>query len=133
MNNKGIAISSVLYIILVLFIALLYGVLGIITSGQKSFDKAKEKVEESLNNFKGDLKAPSINYEITNNIAKIYFNDDKLVSYYAILETDSEPNSWIDIDPSSIYELEYEIVLGNTYYVFARDNDGNITKITFET
>ena len=133
MNNKGMAISSILYIILVLFVALLYGVLGLITSGQRAFNKAKDQVEESLNNFSEIIKAPTINYTVTDNIAKIYFADDKFVSYYVISNIDEEPTNWIDIQPVSKYELEYEIDLGNTYYVFARDDEGNVTKISFNT
>lgn len=132
MNNKGMAISSVLYIILVLFIALLYGVLGLITSGQKAFNKAKENVEESLNNDIENKKKPIINYSISGNNAKIYFSDNSLVSYYAILETNTEPTIWVDIEPVAKYELDYTVSSGKTYYVFVRDDDGNVSTISFE-
>lgn len=133
MNNKGMAISSILYIILVLFIALLYGVLGLITSGQKAFNKAKEDVEKSLNEDIKETQKPTISYSVSGNTAKIYFSDDGLVSYYAILETNTLPSSWIDIKPSSKYELDYTIASGKTYYIFVRDDDGNVTTLSFSS
>lgn len=132
MNNKGMAISSVLYIVLVLFIALLYGVLGLITSTQQSFNKVKDEVEYSLNNDIVKLNNPTIGYSINENIAKIYFVDNKLVSYYAILNDDSYPTEWIDIEPSPKYELEYELTIGKSYYIYVRDNEGNVSNISFE-
>lgn len=132
MNNKGMAISSILYIILVLFIALLYGVLGLITSTQQSFNKAKEEVEYNLNNDIAKLNNPTIGYSVSDNTAKIYFVDNKLISYYTILDSNIEPTNWIDIDPTPKYELEYELEVGKTYYVYVRDNEGNISSISFE-
>lgn len=132
MNNKGMAISSILYIILVLFIALLYGVLGLITATQQSFNKVKGEVEYSLNNDVAKFNIPTIGYSISEDTAKIYFVDNKLVSYYAILESDIYPNEWIDIEPSPRYELEYTLTPGKTYYVYVRDDEGNISNISFE-
>ena len=129
MNNKGMVISSILYIVLVLFIALLYGVLGLITSTQQSFNKVKEEVEYNLNNDIAKLNNPTIGYSISDNIAKIYFVDNKLVSYYAILDNDTYPTEWIDIEPSPKYELELEIVEEKTYYVYVRDDEGNVSSI----
>ena len=129
MDNKGMAISSILYIVLVLFIALLYGVLGLITSTQQSFNKVKEEVEYNLNNDIAKLNNPTIGYSISDNIAKIYFVDNKLVSYYAVLDNDTYPTEWIDIEPSPKYELELEIVEEKTYYVYVRDDEGNVSSI----
>lgn len=132
MNNKGMAISSILYIILVLFIALLYGVLGLITATQQSFNKVKEEVEYELNNDLRKVNNPTIGYSISGNVAKIYFADNKLISYYAILEVDSYPSTWIDIEPVPKYEIEYNLTLGKKYYVYVRDNEGNVSSISFE-
>lgn len=129
MNNKGMAISSILYIVLVLFIALLYGVLGLITSTQQSFNKVKEEVEYNLNVNVSKFNIPTIGYSINENIVKIYFVDNKLVRYYAILDNDTYPTEWIDIDPIPRYELEYELEEGKTYYVYARDDEGNVSNI----
>ena len=132
MNNKGMAISSILYIVLVLFIALLYGVLGLVTSTQQSFNKVKEEVEYNLNNDISKVNIPTIGYSVSENVAKIYFVDNKLVSYYAILNTDTTPTNWIDIEPSPKYEMEYNLEVGKTYYVHVRDNEGNVSKIIIE-
>ena len=50
MNNKGMAISSILYTILILFLALLFGILGLISSSKATFDTLKERLYTDLNN-----------------------------------------------------------------------------------
>lgn len=50
-NRSGMAISSILYSILVLFLVLLFGVLTLLASGKYSFDKLKTQI---INKLSGD-------------------------------------------------------------------------------
>lgn len=49
LNNKGFAISGILYSIMVLFLMLLLSILGILGSRKATLDKSKKEVLESLN------------------------------------------------------------------------------------
>lgn len=49
MNNKGMAVSGILYTLLVLFIALIFGILGLISSSKTTYDKLKHSVGDRLN------------------------------------------------------------------------------------
>ena len=53
-NNKGMAISGILYSILVLFIVLLFGILVILASSKNTFDKIKNNVSEKLDGNKNN-------------------------------------------------------------------------------
>ena len=48
MNNKGFAISSIMYSILVVFLILLLGILGMLGSRKVILDKVKKDLKESL-------------------------------------------------------------------------------------
>ena len=50
-NKSGMAISSILYSILVLFLVLLFGILTLLASGKYSFDKLKAQI---INKLSGD-------------------------------------------------------------------------------
>ena len=81
LNNTGFAISGVLYSLLILFLALFIGVLGILASTKFSYDKVKNDVFNKLGNiaYKDDilngadpvLKAGMIPVTISNN-GKVY-------------------------------------------------------------
>ena len=81
LNNKGFAISGVLYSLLILFLALFIGVLGILASTKVSYDKVKNDVFNKLGNiaYKDDilngadpvLKTGMIPVTISNN-GKVY-------------------------------------------------------------
>ena len=50
MNNKGFAVSGVIYSILILFLILIFGVLGILGSRKLILDKLKNDIMNDLNN-----------------------------------------------------------------------------------
>jgi len=50
LNNKGMAISGILYSILVLFLVLLFGILALLASGKYTFDKLKTDITSKLSN-----------------------------------------------------------------------------------
>jgi hypothetical protein len=60
LNNKGMALSSILYTLLVLFLALLFGILGIIPSGNFTLNKLKNDIITKLDN--GIIDNSTINY-----------------------------------------------------------------------
>lgn len=49
LNNKGIAISGILYTLLVLFVALIFGILGLVSSSKITYDNFKIKLNNRLN------------------------------------------------------------------------------------
>lgn len=49
LNNKGMAISGILYTILILFIVLIFGVLSVLASSKYSFDRFRSDIMERLN------------------------------------------------------------------------------------
>ena len=51
MNNKGFAISSIMYSILIVFLILLVGILGMLGSRKVILDKLKKDLKEELNNM----------------------------------------------------------------------------------
>lgn len=48
-KNRGLAISSILYTLLVLFLALLFGILGLITASKVTYDSYKTNLGNRLN------------------------------------------------------------------------------------
>ncbi|MBE6149417.1 MAG: hypothetical protein E7170_01675 [Firmicutes bacterium] len=50
MNNKGFAISSIIYAILILFLALIVGILGLLGNRKIILDKLKDNVIAKINN-----------------------------------------------------------------------------------
>lgn len=48
-KSKGLAISSILYTLLILFLALLFGILGLITSSKATYDSYKNNLGNRLN------------------------------------------------------------------------------------
>ena len=55
LNNKGMAISGILYSILVLFIVLVFGLLSLLASTKYSFDKFKHDLKEKLETLEFEL------------------------------------------------------------------------------
>lgn len=54
MNNKGLAISGILYSIFILFLMLLFAILGVLGSRKVILDKTKKEIFETLNNENKD-------------------------------------------------------------------------------
>lgn len=49
LNNKGFAISSVMYSLLILAVSLMFGILAIIISRKMTLDRVKDRVKETVN------------------------------------------------------------------------------------
>ena len=131
LNNKGFAISGVLYSLLILFLALFIGVLGILASTKFSYDKVKNYVFNKLGNiaYKDDilngadpvLKAGMIPVTISNN-GKVYkanlknkwYDYDTKMWANAVMVTDTNRNTYLSA--SSGTEIKEEDIL--TYFVW---------------
>jgi len=59
LNNKGFAISTLMYSLLILAVSLMFGILAILVSRKMTLDKIKEKVKEQVN---GTIQTVSDNY-----------------------------------------------------------------------
>ncbi|HPF83198.1 MAG TPA: glycine rich domain-containing protein [Bacilli bacterium] len=128
MNNKGLALSSILYTLLVLFLALLFGILGLITSGKLSLDKIKTNVSNKLNKTTEISNIPKIEVSLKRYDLTAMFSDDNLIVAYAITTTNQTPSTWNEINtPSASYALKYKVPGNNTYYIYVKDDANNIT------
>ena len=66
LNNKGFAITGILYSVLILFLALLLGILGIISSRKILLDKTKSEIINKLNDVNiGEIALPGVDVKIT--------------------------------------------------------------------
>ena len=95
MNNKGFAISGIVYSVLILFLLLIFAILGILGSRKMVLDKLKNEVISELNN------------EYLNNI----YMDNSGANYPRLVDNmipvlyDEEANSWVYAD---IYKKWYD-------------------------
>lgn len=53
------------------------------------------------------------------------------VRYYAVSNSADKPTKWIEIDSSSKYYLNYSVHQNGVYYIWVKDNHGNINKRSF--
>ena len=60
LNNKGMAISGILYSLLVLFIVLIFGVLALLANSKFSFDKFRNDLTARLNGDIADIPSGEI-------------------------------------------------------------------------
>ena len=66
LNNKGFAITGILYSVLILFLALLLGILGIVSSRKILLDKTKSEIINKLNDVNiGEIALPGVDVNIT--------------------------------------------------------------------
>lgn len=79
MNNKGFAVSGIIYGILVLFIILLIALLSMFNSRKTVLDELKEKV---LNQVGSNIELKEFSYDKTN---EIYEHKIQLKGYYNII------------------------------------------------
>ena len=146
MNNKGMAISSILYTILVLFLVLLFGILGLISSAKTTFDALKNKLYADLNE-----RPPQLLY-VDDDGGDITFKvlSKKYIDSYYVTETqdnltlDQFNNLKTDLtDPLEKFNITYQIPSSYGNYIYLRsihsvlykyyvqiDNSTSTTKVT---
>ena len=147
MNNKGMAISSILYTILILFLALLFGILGLISSAKTTFDSLKEKLYMDINNNMPDVLVSAntddptkLNLTISSRkyIDSYYITssndipDDQIRASGIKLESPSATISFIQSPDSPIYYLYLKDIHDNLYkYKVKIDASGPKDPYTF--
>ena len=115
-----------MYTLLVLFLALLFGILGLISSGKTTFDRMKEEVYLKLNN-----EEPIIVTDIDEDIAIISVKSSKFLSGYYISTSNIEPSTYEEIEPNLRLNILYNITTSGTYYIYLKDTHNKIYKNTF--
>lgn len=96
-------------------------------------DLSGNMTKEEINITNIDNTAPEINiseFDETNKIIKGEITDDESgVVAYAVTKTVSKPTSWIIIENTKKFDkLNYQITKKGTYYIWAKDASGNITR-----
>lgn len=133
LNNKGFAIASILYSIMVLFLMLLLCILGILGSRKATLDKNKKDILESLNK---DVTTNRINFRHRNITIINSGNTDDIVFALnqGVSAVDENGNS---IDASNIaYDLNVNNIENKDYIVTYTVNSSgkkitNTRKVTF--
>lgn len=120
-NNKGFAISGVLYPIFILFIALIFGVVGILASSKALLDKVTSEIEMELNGE--DLNpaltmvgsnislAPNFVFNIYEGIESFSYDGKDIgtdnISYVIYPELSVNSNNEINTSIPGIYNIVY--------------------------
>lgn len=122
LNNKGFAISGILYSIMVLFLMLLLSILGILGSRKATLDKSKKDVLESLNS-----KYANSSFNFKHRDITIINRDNKDDIMYALMDgvtaIDENGNS---IDKSNIsYDLDINNLENKDYIVTYTTSSNN--------
>lgn len=114
LNNKGFAIASILYSIMVLFLLLLLSILGILGNRKAILDKNKKDILEEINS---EILYNRINFEHKNITIINRGNLDDI--RYALLDgVTAVDGSGNDIDVKKInYNLDLNNIENKSYYV----------------
>ena len=136
MNNKGMAISSILYTILVLFLVLLFGILGLISSAKTTFDTLKNKIFANLN-----ASRPTITYvedEFIDSNMIISVTSRKYIDTYYIAQNSTtitkeeiKQNGTKLSYPSGSFNINYVVSNTDPYDLYLKDIHDNVYKLNF--
>lgn len=115
LNNKGFAISGVLYPVFVLFLVLIFGIVGVLSSSKTLTDRVRNEIELELN---GEDLSPVINMigsdiTIANGYTFSLMEDVKAFDYEG-KELGAERISYLSNPTFSnttngVYEIEYTV------------------------
>lgn len=124
LNNKGFAIASILYSIMVLFLLLLLSILGILGNRKAILDKNKKDILEELNK---EVLYNRINYEHKNItiINRGNIDDIRFALLDGVTALDSNGNT-IGTDKIN-YNLDLTNIENKSYYVTYTVNQDNKT------
>ena len=114
LNNKGFAIASILYSIMVLFLLLLLSILGILGNRKAILDKNKKDILEELNK---EVLYNRINYEQKNItiVNRGNIDDIRFALLDGVTALDSNGNT-IGTDKIN-YNLDLTNIENKSYYV----------------
>ena len=124
LNNKGFAIASILYSIMVLFLLLLLSILGILGNRKAILDKNKKDILEKLNK---EVLYNRINYEHKNItiVNRGNIDDIRFALLDGVTALDSNGNT-IGTDKIN-YNLDLTNIENKSYYVTYTVNQDNKT------
>ena len=124
LNNKGFAIASILYSIMVLFLLLLLSILGILGNRKAILDKNKKDILEELNK---EVLYNRINYEQKNItiVNRGNIDDIRFALLDGVTALDSNGNT-IGTDKIN-YNLDLTNIENKSYYVTYTVNQDNKT------
>ncbi len=107
LNNKGFAVSGVLYPILILFLMLLLGVLNIMSSRKVVFDQTKNDIIDELNDpssqnapvitvvgkdvtILNNTNVPGFNYDLKENVTAVNSDGEQFLKNEIMVQSDPE-------------------------------------------
>lgn len=131
----------------------IYGRIGIYDKSNNLIYKTEEKVTFTeaitipINSYKLDYNGqennglyeihlvdeipPVVNASVSNNKVSIILTDNTGVSAYSITQTNTEPTEWTKIESTKIKNIILDNLNLGTYYVWGKDLDGNISRVSF--
>ena len=74
---------------------------------------------------------PVVNASVSNNKVSIVLTDNIGVSAYSITQTNTEPTEWTEIESTKIKNIILDNLNLGTYYVWGKDLDGNVSRVSF--
>lgn len=126
LNNKGFAVSGILYPILILFIMVLIGVLDIMSSRKAVFDQAKDDIITELNDpnslkspvvtvvgtnvtILNNTNVPGFNYDLKENVSAVNSNGEQMLKNEIMIQSEPEfaPNK------NGTYRITYIVTDSN--------------------
>ena len=78
LDNKGVAISGILYAVMILFLTIIISLLALISNRKMVLDKYKREVKELINNSEETFGA---RIQFANNTTSIKITEDELANY----------------------------------------------------
>jgi hypothetical protein len=151
LNNKGFAISGVLYPVFILFIALIFGIVGTLSSSKTLLDRIKNEIELELN---GEDLNPTIvmvgesitlangySYALTNGISAYDYNGKQIGSERITYKSSPTFSTTVDgtyvitytaIDSRgrSIDKERTIVIASPETYLFEYQNSGDLLPLT---
>lgn len=122
-KSKGLAISSILYTLLVLFLALLFGILGLITSSKVTYDSYKNNLGNRLNGIEEPTirtLSMKVNSSSIMVVVSALTNGNKIENYYYSIDGEK----YIKTDKPTYVFSNLEENSGYTIYVKVESKNG---------
>ena len=119
LNNKGFAISGILYATLILFLILMLGTLSTLASGKFLLDKTKNDLIDKLNgNESIEIIMDYTKVTVTKGTEYVLNPLDGISAYNSAGEKieiiDYSVYPEFDINTTGVYQITYTVTVGNT-------------------
>lgn len=129
LDNKGFAISGILYAIMILFLTIIFSLLALVTNRKLVLDKYKGEVKELINNSEETF---GIRVQLANNTSNFKISENAFADYDPKSDVAACLNASITGDTNPLcrsYEVDYSDYLAYRIY----DTDGNEVTFNFNT